>query len=67
MKQTVAPAPAWVRSVLAIWHGIEVWVAVLAFSAIALLLIYDVLLREAFMPLLALFGVDGRRLVLYGS
>lgn len=61
------PAPARIRSLLAIWHSIEVWVAVLAFSGIALLLIYDVLLREALMPLLELFGVDGRGLVLYGS
>lgn len=63
----VAPAPARIRSLLAIWHSIEVWVAVTAFSAIALLLIYDVLLREALMPLLGLFGFDGRGLVLYGS
>lgn len=65
--QSAAPAPAKVRSFLAIWHSVEVWIAVLAFSAIALLLIYDVLLREALMPLLALFGIDGRDLILYGS
>lgn len=65
--QTVAPAPARVRSFLDLWHAVEVWIAVLAFSAIALLLIYDVVLREALMPLLSLAGIDGRGLVLYGS
>lgn len=60
-------APAKVRTFLTIWHSVEVWIAVLAFSAIALLLIYDVLLREALMPLLGLVGIDGRDLILYGS
>lgn len=60
-------APPRVRSFLAGWHAVEVWVAVLALSAIAILLIYDVLLREALMPLLALFDIDGRPLTLYGS
>lgn len=60
-------APAGVRTALALWHQVEVWVAVLAFSAIAVLLIYDVVLREAVMPLLAAVGIDGRALILYGS
>ncbi|MEZ5751706.1 MAG: TRAP transporter small permease subunit [Paracoccaceae bacterium] len=60
-------APSKVRSFLDGWHTVEVWVAILAFSAIACLLIYDVLLREALMPLLGLVGIDGRGLVFYGS
>lgn len=63
----MSPAPRKVRSFLDVWHQAEVWIAVLAFSAIALLLIYDVVLREALMPLLHLFGIDGRGLVLYAS
>lgn len=63
----VSPAPPKVRNFLNAWHQVEVWVAVLAFSAIALLLIYDVVLREAIIPILGLVGIDGRSLVLYGS
>lgn len=66
MRQLSA-APRKVRTFLAVWHSVEVWIAVLAFSAIALLLIYDVVLREAIMPLLGGIGIDGRSLVLYGS
>lgn len=61
------PTPNKVRTFLNAWHHIEVWVAILAFGAIALLLIYDVVLREAIMPALGLFDIDGRSLVLYGS
>jgi TRAP-type C4-dicarboxylate transport system permease small subunit len=63
----VSPAPRKVRLYLDTWHQVEVWIAVAAFSAIALLLIYDVILREALMPLLQYVGVDGRGLVLYAS
>lgn len=63
----VSPAPERVRSFLSIWHQVEVWIAIIAFSAIAVLLIYDVLLREAFTPLMELVGMDGRKFVLYGS
>lgn len=61
------PVPRKVRLFLDTWHRIETWIAVAAFSAIALLLIYDVLLREALMPALEVFDIDGRGLVLYGS
>jgi TRAP-type C4-dicarboxylate transport system permease small subunit len=63
----VSPAPRKIKNFLDIWHSVEVWIAVLAFSAIALLLIYDVVLREAITPALGLFGIDARSLVLYGS
>ena len=63
----VKPAPAFVRRSLDLWHSAEVWLAVLAFSAIAMILIYDVLVREAVLPLFSSFGVDARPLVLYGS
>jgi len=67
IMRTVTRAPVKVRSILVLWHSLEVWIAIVAFSTIALLLIYDVLLREALMPFLELFNVDGRGLVLYGS
>ncbi|MEZ5675203.1 MAG: TRAP transporter small permease subunit [Thalassovita sp.] len=59
--------PVFVRRALDLWHRAEVWIAVIAFSAIALILIYDVLVREAVLPLLSLMGLEGRWLVLYGS
>lgn len=65
--RAAAPAPGKVRSFLDVWHTVEVWVAILAFLAIACLLIYDVLLREALMPFLGLFGIDARGMLLYGS
>ncbi len=61
------PTPKAIRTSLALWHQIEVWVAVLAFSSIAVLLIYDVFIREAAIPALGLAGIDGRFLLLYGS
>ena len=65
--RAAAPAPGKVRTILDTWHTVEVWIAIQAISVIACLLIYDVLLREALMPLLALVGVDGRGMLLYGS
>lgn len=63
----VAAAPAVVRKGLDLWHKAETWIAIVAFCAIAVILIYDVLVREAVIPLLAVIGVEGRGLVLYGS
>lgn len=60
-------APKSVQTALNAWHQIEIWIAVLAFGAIAILLIYDVILREAIMPALAAIGIDARSLILYGS
>lgn len=60
-------APIAVKRGLALWHQIEVLVAVIAFSLIALLLIYDVFAREALIPLLSSIGIDGRPFLLYGS
>ena len=41
---------------LHIWHRLECWIAVLAFSFIALVLCLDVLGRELYGPLLKLLG-----------
>ena len=59
--------PTWVRRGLDLWHRAETWIAVLAFTAIALILINDVLVREMVIPLLASLGLEGRGLVIYGS
>ncbi len=57
-------APAWNRHGPVLWHRAEVWIAILAFSAIALLRIYDVLAHEALTPLLAAFGFENLRPVI---
>lgn len=59
--------PAWVGRLLSLWHRVEVWIAVLAFSAIAVILVYDVISREVLVPLLRTFGLSDVRVVLYGS
>lgn len=40
------------------WHRVECWLGVLAFAAVALLLMADVLGRELLSPLLRRLGVD---------
>lgn len=64
---TQKAAPAFIRRGLDLWHRAEVWIAILAFTAIAMILIYDVVVREVMLPLLSQLGVDARTLVLYGS
>jgi TRAP-type C4-dicarboxylate transport system permease small subunit len=53
-----APAPAAAARVLAAWHRIECWVAVVCFSFIAAILVLDVAGREFLGPLLNLLGID---------
>jgi TRAP-type C4-dicarboxylate transport system permease small subunit len=53
-----ASPPPWIPGVLAIWHRIECWVAVVCFSFIALIMIADVLGREILGPTLAALGID---------
>ena len=60
-------APKAVRVFLDLWHRLEIWVAITAFSAIAILLIYDVVVREAVIPILSGLGVNARGLIIYGS
>ena len=62
-----ASTPQAVRTILDVWHRAEVWIAVIAFGGIAVILTYDVLIREAVIPLLSLAGMEGRFLVLFGS
>lgn len=44
--------------VLAVWHRLECWLAVVCFSFIAIILVLDVLGREALAPLLNVLGID---------
>ena len=56
-----APAPAAppaAARVLAAWHRIECWVAVVCFSFIAIILVLDVAGRELVGPLSNLLGID---------
>lgn len=62
-----ASSPPGVRTALDYWHRAEVWVATIAFGGIAVILVYDVLVREAVIPLLTAAGFEARHLVLFGS
>lgn len=60
-------APAGLVSLLGAWNWIERLLAIVTFSAIGLLMMYDVITRELLTPLLAQFGINGGSLVLIGS
>lgn len=61
------PAPAAVARLLRGWHRVECWIAVLAFSFIALVLVIDVLGREAYGPAMAMLGIKVGATGLFGS
>ncbi len=63
----VQPAPPAVQAALRVWHKIECWIAVLAFSFIALVLMIDVLGREFYGPLMSLLGFKVGATGLFGS
>lgn len=67
MTPLTRETPASVKTTLGLWHTLETWVALIAFSVITILLIYDVVLREIAIPVLSFINVDARFLVLYGS
>ena len=54
----LASAPPWAVRLLAGWHRIECWLAVVCFSFIAVILVLDVLGREILGPVLAFLGID---------
>lgn len=62
-----AAAPPAVQAVLRVWHKIECWIAVLAFSFIALVLMIDVIGREFFGPLMSMLGFKVGATGLFGS
>lgn len=61
------PAPPALVSLLAGWHRVECWIAVLAFTFIAAVLVIDVLGREAYGPVMTLLGVKVGATGLFGS
>lgn len=52
-----ATAPVGVQRLAARWHRIECWIAIIAFSLIAILLMLDVLGREVIGPMLHAMGL----------
>jgi TRAP-type C4-dicarboxylate transport system permease small subunit len=61
------PAPPGVVAMLRAWHRIECWIAVLAFSFIALVLMIDVIGREFYGPLMSMLGIKVGATGLFGS
>ena len=64
---TPPPAPRAVVVLLAEWHKLECWIAVLAFSFIALVLMIDVMGREFYGPVMAMLGIKVGATGLFGS
>jgi TRAP-type C4-dicarboxylate transport system permease small subunit len=62
-----AAAPRAVVVLLAAWHKLECWIAVLAFSFIALVLMIDVLGREFYGPVMSMLGIQVGATGLFGS
>jgi len=56
-QHSLAPAPSWAVTLVRAWHRVECGLAVVAFSLIAVLVIYDVLARELGLPLLRALGM----------
>ena len=63
----VAHSSASLKPWLDAWHRFECWLAVLAFSFIAVILFADVFGREAFGPLARMLGFDIGATGIYGS
>lgn len=61
------PAPRWAVRLLRRWHGVECWIAVLAFSFIAAVLVIDVLGRELYGPVMQALGMKPGATGLFGS
>lgn len=61
------PAPPALVSLLAGWHRVECWIAVLAFTFIAAVLVIDVLGREAYGPVMTMLGIKVGATGLFGS
>lgn len=61
------PAPPALVSLLNGWHRVECWIAVLAFTFIAAVLVIDVLGREAYGPVMTMLGIKVGATGLFGS
>jgi hypothetical protein len=67
LAPAATPAPPGVAAVLRVWHRLECWIAVLAFTFIAVVLVIDVLGRELYGPAMALLGQPVGATGLFGS
>lgn len=72
MQSQIDPAPAApaaprAQAVAEIWHRIECWIAVAAFSFIAVILLLDVVGREVLGPLLRLLGFPATATGIFAS
>ena len=62
-----AAAPPAAARLVAGWHQAEIWIAVIAFSLVAGLTIYDVVSRQLLAPILNLAGLNPTMLSIRGS
>jgi TRAP-type C4-dicarboxylate transport system permease small subunit len=62
-----SPAPRSVVRLLQRWHRVECWIAVLAFTFIAVVLVIDVVGREIYGPIMTLLGAKVGATGLFGS
>lgn len=60
-------APPFVAGMVRYWHRGECWVAMAAFSFIALIVVYDVVAREVLGPLLRLAGGNANAVMVVGA
>jgi TRAP-type C4-dicarboxylate transport system permease small subunit len=62
-----APAASRAQAIADVWHKIECWIAVAAFSFIAIILLLDVLGREILGPLIRLLGFPAMATGIFAS
>lgn len=67
MTDTHDIAPAAVARALTLWHSLECILAVICFSFIAAMVVYDVLVRELIGPISASFGGKANAMAILGS
>lgn len=67
IAQQPPAAPPAATTLLAVWHRLECWIAVVAFAFIAIVLLIDVVGRELLAPLLRNLGMQVGALGLQGS
>jgi TRAP-type C4-dicarboxylate transport system permease small subunit len=67
LAATAGAAPPAIATMLRVWHIVECWTAVLAFSFIALVLMIDVLGRELYGPVVSMLGLQVGATGLFGS
>lgn len=67
MIQTQGQAPDTATKVLSLWHRLECILAVICFTFIAVMVVYDVLVRELIGPISTVFGGKANAMAILGS